>query len=275
MEEKFFSLFKNKKQLWLTIGIYIVIALFVIILIWWPKSSKIASVEQVDIEKRQAQLTQMYAIKIKSFFSGNNENKIKELISEEYLEYAGKSKEEIITELRNQGFFSKDISLTNSTLYVDGNTYIYIITMNSSSTVRKINIIEKEPYKYRIAFDGFYKYDNNEYERKKENIVFRINSIYRNLNYYEINMEIENKNSVYARFEFNNPDCVKAVLKDGTTYTLTNLVSGESYTNIEPNMTIRKNFVFQIPAQLQEGVQYILFNGVSIQFSSMNIRVEI
>ena len=80
-------------------------------------------------------------------------------------------------------------------------------------------------------------------------------------------MQIENLNSTYARFDFASTVGVQAVLEDGTKYSPANLISGESYTNIESNMIVNKNFVFEIPAQLQEGIKYIVFNDVSLEFS--------
>ena len=93
--------------------------------------------------------------------------------------------------------------------------------------------------------------------------------------YIEMNVEIKNLNDTYAKFDFNSTIGVQAILQDGTAYTLSNNVSFEEYTDIQPNMTIKKNFVFEIPAQLQEGLEYILFNDVSIKFSKVDLKFNI
>ena len=75
--------------------------------------------------------------------------------------------------------------------------------------------------------------------------------------------------------DFNSPTCIQAVLEDGKQYSVSNLVSAEEYTDIESNTTISKNLVFEIPAQLQNKIDYIVFNGVILEFSKANIKVKI
>ena len=205
----------------------------------------------------------------------NNTSEFKKLISTRYMNYTGKTSDEIISELTNAGYFSDNAELKGMNIYTDGDTYVYSTTVYWQNNKRAINIIERYPYNYEIAFDDFYSYDKKGTTYTDKDIKFTIESIYRNLRYVEIDMKIENLNDTYARFDFTSTVGVQAVLEDGTKYSLANLVSGETYTNIESNMTVNKNFVFEIPAQLQEGIEYIVFNGVILQFSQSNIKVSI
>ena len=275
--EQFISIFgRNKKSLIYMLIVYALIALIVIAIIWWPKEKRYAEYEKLDLKAKQTKLAQSYVNIISNMFRNSKTDDIKSLISREYVEYTGKSVDKIIKELDNMGFLSQSASIKGVNLYTDGDTYVYSTTIYSGTgNSRAINIIEKYPYEYEIVFDDFYSYDNYGKTVTSENIEFKIENIYRNLKYVEINMRIENLNDTYARFDFNSIDGVYAILEDGTRYAVTNLVSSEPYTNIEPNMTIKKNFVFEIPAQLQEGLKYIVFNGVNIKFSTMNIKVSI
>lgn len=275
--EQFISIFgRNKKSLIYMLIVYALIALIVIAIIWWPKEKRYAEYEKLDIEAKQTRLAQSYVNTISNMFRNSKTDDIKSLISREYLKYTGKSVDQIIKELYSMGFLSQSASIKGVNLYVDKDTYVYSTTIYSGTgNSKSINIIEKQPYEYEIVFDDFYSYDDYPKTVNSENIEFKIESTYRNLKYVEINMKIKNLNDTYARFDFNSIDGVYAILEDGTRYAVTNLVSSEPYTNIEPNMTIKKNFVFEIPAQLQEGLKYIIFNGVNIKFSTMNIKVSV
>ena len=207
-------------------------------------------------------------------FKDKDVQTIKNLIANDYVEYSGKTKDEIINELESQGLLGGSVKVEKATIYTDDTVYVYSITVTNGMNSRVVNLIETYPYQYKMAFDDFYTYNNYPTTISNSGIEFTIDSVYRNLGYYKVNMKIENKNDVYARFNFNNIDCVQAVLKDGTKYPITNLISDEAYTNVEPNMTISKEFIFQIPAQLQEGIEYIVFNNVSIRFSESNIKIS-
>lgn len=275
MEEKFFSLFKNKQQLWTTVIVYIVVAIITLIIIWWPKSKNVGEAKKLDLSTRQSQIVQSYNNKINQMFKDKDIETIKNLIANDYIEYSGKTKDEIVNELQNQGLLADNVKVEKATIYTDDTVYVYSLTVTNGMNSRVVNLIETYPYQYKMAFDDFYTYNNYSTTISNSGLEFTIDSVYRNLGYYKVNMRIENKNDVYARFNFNNIDCVQAVLEDGTRYPITNLISDEAYTNVEPNMTISKEFIFQIPAQLQEGIEYIVFNNVSIKFSESSIKVSI
>ena len=138
-----------------------------------------------------------------------------------------------------------------------------------------MSIIETYPYVYSIAFDGFYKFDESSKEATSDGIKIKIKNEYRNLKYIEFNLSIENNNDIYARFDFNSVNCVQAVLKDGKAYSAVNLVSKDNYTDVEANMIINKNFVFNIPVQLQNSIEYIVFNGVKLNFSTIDLKINL
>lgn len=275
VDELFEIIGNNKKSLIYMLIIYGVVALAIIAIIWWPKEKKYATYETVDIDTRKSQEAQNYINKISNILKNNDTVKLNNLISNRFVEYTGKGKEQILNELKEMGFLSNDVEVRGVNVYTDGDTYVYSTTMYSGENSKIINIIERYPYDYEIVFDDFYSYEKKRTAYTNESIKFTIDNVYRNLKYIEFNMRIENLNSSYARFDFNSTVGVQAVLEDGTSYPLANLVSYEEYTNVEANMTINKNFVFEIPAQLQEGIKYIVFNGVRLEFSTKNIKVNI
>lgn len=275
IDEVFEILGNNRKSLILAIIGYVIIMLIVIAIIWWPKDKDYATYEKINVDSRKTEQAQNYVNTLSDIFKNSRKNELKTLISNGYIQYTEKTSDQIISELDSAGYFSDNVEINGVSVYTDGDTYVYSTTLYNLNNKRTINIIETYPYKYEIVFDDFYSYEKLGTVSRNQNIRFTINSVYKNLKYIQFNMQIENLNDTYVRFDFNSSVGVQAVLEDGTKYSLANAVSQEQHTNIESNMTVNKNFVFEIPAQLQEGIEYIVFNGVSLKFSEMNIKVSI
>lgn len=269
------ALGRNKRNLVYAILAYLVVVISIVIYIWWPKDKNYLQYEKVDIEAKQEVLAQEYIDEVSLLFRTGDKQAVKDLISEEYVNFTGKTRDELINELDSQGYFDLYSEMRGIDLFVDEDTYVYTTTIHYKNNSKSINIVEVYPYEYELVFDDFYKYSKLDKTTTNQDIKFTINDIYRNLKYIEINMKIENLNKSYVRFDFNSSTCVQAVLDDGKKYSVSNLVSTSNYTDVESNTTISKNFVFEIPAQLQNKIQYIIFNGVILEFSEANIKVEI
>lgn len=265
---------KNKKALFIFLVVYIIIMLVVLGVIWWPEKESRFKYEYVDISAKKEEIAQQYMNDIALLFKLEDTEVIKDKIDNTYVDFLGESKDKLIERLKAEGYFSLYANMKGMDVYTDGNTYVYSTTIYRNNNSRKLNIIETYPYEYTITFDDFYKYQKVNKTTKVENINFTINSIYNNLKYVEVDMKIQNLNDVYARFNFNNAVSVQAVLIDGKKYSAANLISTEDYTNIEKNTTINKKFVFEIPAQLQDGIEYIVFNNVKLEFSTINMKVN-
>ena len=265
----------NKKHLLIALIAYVIVTLGIIVYIWWPEQKDYLEYESVDITAKQQSLSQSYIDEISLLFRTGDKQAIKDLISNDYTKYVDKSKDEIVSELEKNGFFSLYSEIRGVDLYVDGNTYVYTTTIYYENNSKKINIVETYPHNYTLVFDDFYKYDEINKSVTKQNIKFTIVDVYRNLKYIQMNVKIENQNSSYARFDFNSSSGVQAVLKDGKKYDFVNLVSTSNYEDVESNMTINKVFVFEVPAQLQNNIEYIVFNGVVMEFSTADLKIEI
>lgn len=266
---------KNKKIIFIILVIYILVILGVIVSIWWPDKKDYLEYKSVNIEEKQHELATEYIDRISMLFRTEDKDAVKSLISYDYTSYIGKTSDKIIEELDNSGFFSLYSEVRGVDLYVDGNTYVFTTTIYSGGKEKNINIIETAPYQYRIAFDDFYKFSKSNKVTNSQGIKFKVKEVYNNLKYIEMNINIENQNKSYARFDFNAPNCIQAVLSDGKTYSISNHVSTSQYVDVEPNTIITKNVIFQIPAQLQSGIEYIVFNGVTLEFSNVSIKVAI
>ena len=275
IEELMNNVVYDKSKLIPILVLYIVVTLIIIVAIWWPKEKEYISYEAVNIDNKKNELAQYYMNEVSLLFKQAKKNELSSLISYDYTEYTGKSSSEIINELEQDGFFKNNITIKDMTVYADGDTYVYTTTIYSEGKSKAVNIIEESPYEYEIVFDNFYSYESRSRNYTKQDIRFTIDSIYKNLNYIEFNVRIENLNDTYAKFDFSSAIGVQAVLEDGTKYPLANAISSEASTNIESNMMINKTFVFNIPAQLQNGIKKIVFNGVSIKFATSDISIEI
>lgn len=260
----------NKKSI---VAIYIIVMVAVVVFIWWPRPKEYTTYERVDMSAKKTELAQNYVNVLTDLFTNSKTEEVKDLISSRYTSYMEKNSDEIIKELQDDGFFSKDAVIRGVDVYEDEDTYIYSTTIYAGNKSKRVNLVEREPYNYLIVFDDFYSYETSYNTTTTDNIKFTINSIYSNLKYVEIDMSIENLNDTDVKFNFNNIKGVQAVLEDGTKYPISNLVSNQDVTNVQPNKTINKTLVFDIPAQLQGKLKSILFNNVSVKYAVKNLKV--
>lgn len=262
----------NKKSVIKAFIIYIIITLVILVWIWIPKTDGRIKYNKVNMDSKKKELANYYYNDILSKFKSLNKETVSSLLSDDYLYFLDKKNEDVINELEGKGVFSSDTIISNMTIYEDKGTYVYTATINNTI---KINLIEEEPYSYVIAFDDFYSYNDNEESVTKANIKFTIDSEYRNFEYIKYKMRIDNKENVYCSFKFSDIKGVQAVLEDGTKFDLANSVATEEYTVLNTNTTISKQFVFNIPVQLQNSIEYIIFNDVKIDSATMNIKINV
>ena len=262
----------NKKSIIKAFIIYIIITLIVLIYIWIPKTDGRIKYSKIDMDNKKKELANYYYNDILSKFKSSNKETISNLLSDDYLYFVNKKSEDVITELEEEGVFSSDVTMSSMTVYEDKGTYVYTASINDSI---KINLIEEEPYSYVIAFDNFYSYDESAETVTKENVKFTIDSEYRNFEYIKYEMRIENKENVYCSFKFGDIKGVQVVLEDGTKFDLANSVATEEYTVLNTNTTKSKQFVFNIPVQLQNSIEYMIFNDVKIDSATMNIKINV
>lgn len=279
MEEKLNSLIEmlgnNKRNIIIAIVVYAIITIAVIVYIWVPKGNEYYTYQSVDLEEKKERLAQEYIDEVSLLFRTEDKNGIKGMLSQEYLDFMGKSADEIIEELESEGYFSLYAEVRGVSVYEDTYSYVYTTTIYSDNNSQTINIIERSPYEYKIAFGNFYSYSTEGNSYTSNDVKFTINSKYNNLRYIEYNIEIKNLNNVYASFNFNENSAIQAVLEDGTGYSLTNAISSEEYTKINTNTSIKKELVFEIPAQLQNSIKYIVFKNVKIDTATMDIKMEV
>lgn len=264
---------KNKKTLFIVIIAYVVITLGIIVAIWWPEAPDYATYNSINIEQNKRDMAQKYLNDLSIMFKTEDEKQVQELISSEYVNFVKKDRLQIISELKEEGYFSLYSDVKGMEVFVDGDTYVYTTAIYSKGNKKNISVIEKFPYKYEIVFDDFYGYKSYELIRTLSNVEFKINSVYSNLKYITYNVSITNYNDTYVLFNFNDSAGVQAILSDGTSYLMANNVSTEQYTKVDTGMTINKEFVFQIPVQLQHGIENILFNDVSVNLEKKDLRV--
>ena len=275
--DKIINSFKGKRKYFTyVIILYVIINLAFIVVIWWPKDVSVNKYQSINLQDKQNEQTQVYLNTVYDIFKNNKKEILKSLISEDYAAYISKSKDDIVSDLIGENFFSNKVQVRGIELFVDENTYIYSMTLYSSNgSSRRLNVIETFPYKYSIVFDDFYDYKEMYKTVEKQGIKFTILSVYKNLKYIEYNIRIENLNDYYVSINFNDATQVQAITSDSHVYSAANLVSTSNLTNIDSNSLINKKIAFQVPAQLQNGVKLIRFKNVVLKYSNSIIDIDV
>jgi len=156
---------------------------------------------------------------------------------------------------------------------ISGDVLVFSGMLICNENQRKINIIESEPYNYRITFDDFYKYKTISKKYEQEDITFEIKSVYNNFQYISYNMQITNNSNTYVGLNLSTNKGVILTLTDGMEYTIINSVNSEPNTKLSKKGSINKNIIFNIPLQVQNKVEKITFMNVKIDGAELNITL--
>lgn len=279
MEEKIeeiLAIFGNdKKKIIRVMVLYCVIVLIAIVIIWWPEKDNFVHYDMANMTYVKSDVAQEYVESIGYMLNNNKTEDIEGLIDRAYIMYSKKSAKQLVDELKSQGYFSGMTEIRDVKLYEDGNTYIYMMDMYFDGNKKAISIVETKPYQYTIVFDDFYAYQNINMSEVKEGIKFTLVDKYYNMKYFEVNMRIENTTEYEASLDFTSTSGVRLELEDGTTYAVANLVTSEIRTSLTPNKLVNKNFVFEIPVQLQGEIKNIIFNNVQTANGKKNIKLTL
>lgn len=275
--------FQENRKIVIIFGIvYIIVMIFVITYIWSPKtykskqSSDIVKYEQYDETGVQNKAMQDYVNDIAYSFMLGEYDQLVEKVSDDYLEYNGLTKNEMINELKNSGYTSYSTQITSLTQYDLGNIYVYRGELTNGKKMRYINIIETYPYEYTITFDDFYKYSSDVVSKTTEGIKFDILTSFNNISYIEYKIKVTNEDNDLVKMNLNSEDYVYIELTDGTTGKVSyTAVEGKDYTTLSKGSSVVRILMFRVPLQSQESIEKIVFKDVDMGQTEQDIELNI
>lgn len=266
---------ENLKTIIIFSILYIVVVIVILALIWSPgkkpaEISKYSSVSQstadnIAIKKYMDEIIEGYQLKDVSFLCTKMEKS--------YLEYIGQTPEDFRKKIKQLD--TENIKVVSVKKYFRNNAVIYSVDVSFGTDIEKINLIEEYPGSYVYSLGTFYKYQYNSKNNPIEGIGFFIKSIYQDINFISIDLEIYNNNDKATTVKMESPLDVVLILENGESVSMTNTSIAKDDQTIKSGSKLSKKMVFDMPIELQGKVKNIKFNRVNIDGAEQKINFKI
>ncbi len=273
---------REKKMIYVVIGIIIALLLVVLVIIWLPmfKSNDsevdITFANQYEKDYYSKMMKEKYKQVISECVNKDNFNDTYQKLDKQYLEDMNMSEEELEAYLNANGiltYSSSSAVIYCSLVRSDGEKYIYTYVYKIGGTERKVHIIEKYIGNYTISFsqDSYPVVDSNVYYLKDNNtnLEFEINKV----KCFDENMVLEvniiNKTTEEFKFKFYNVDDSNLIYNSDETNKkalLSSLIIGTESSELTsvPGSTNKIKLSYGININNQENINYIVFNNVTM-----------
>lgn len=247
------------------IAIVLIISITSIILIWKnnivdatnvPDNNVLINKENVDTElgkysnvnaTRDSQI-RMYILDVTSRIQSGEVNQIYEKLDPDYIEYFKLSKSSFEQKLNGKMILGKKLNMSKYKYATLNGKTVYIVDYSSidSYISGKINIIERSPNNYTIAFDDFVAYEKEPKVLVKDGLSLTISNQAWFNSRYTLNAKLKNLNDtnyiINSEKTYENNYLVLATGKE--VRTMSSVVAGESVElpkDAEMNYTLEFN----------------------------------
>jgi len=262
---------------------YAVLAVLVIIYIWWPKgNSSIVSnskftYEDVD-EKEKA--IELYKTKIIPLLAEKDLNQLYQKLNEEYKSEKNITEKNYQAFLEESGFISNNgISVGECTVNIQkADVYVYRFNYTCNNISKYVNVIETKPYEYTLSFEqNSIPIVNNTYTETNEgtissstkttiidNIKYEVTKTILRENGITYTLKITNNSDKNVEYNFDNITNVTAIMSDGKRANMGGTVISADEDIITPGSSLEKELFFAISSQDQNKIKTIRLQQVKI-----------
>lgn len=272
---------------------YAVLAVLVIIYIWWPKgNSSIVSnskftYEDVD-EKEKA--IELYRIKIMSLLTEKDLDQLYEKLDDDYKAEKNINEKNYQAFLEDSGFISnKGISIGECTVNIQKeDVYVYRFNYTCNNNSRFVNVIETKPYEYTLSFEqDKIPIVNNTYTETNEgtissstktsiidNIKYEVTKTTLRENGVTYTLKITNNSDKNVEYNFDNITNVTAIMSDGKRANMGGTVISADEDILTPGSSLEKELFFAVSSQDQDKIKTIRLQQVKIGDESKTVSIN-
>ena len=272
---------------------YAVLAVLVIIYIWWPKgNSSIVSnskftYEDVD-EKEKA--IELYKTKIIPLLAEKDLNQLYQKLNEEYKSEKNITEKNYQAFLEESGFISNNgISVGECTVNIQkADVYVYRFNYTCNNISKYVNVIETKPYEYTLSFEqNSIPIVNNTYTETNEgtissstkttiidNIKYEVTKNTLRENGITYTLKITNNSDKNVEYNFDNITNVTAIMSDGKRANMGGAVISADEDILTPGSSLEKELFFAISSQDQNKIKTIRLQQVKIGDESKTVSIN-
>lgn len=203
-------------------------------------------------------------------------------LDDEYLKSINLTKDkpyDVIKYLNKQNLLASSPTIIEYSYSIDDSTgvYVYYFTYDSNGYIKKVHLIEREPYIYTISFDQEHipsvaKKNVTAYENGLKFELTLLDSKYDSVKY---NLKITNNSSNVVKFDFNNVSSVELNLDDGNYIKLASVVaSNEEDYYLNRNSCFNQELFFSVPIDKQSKIDSIVLYNILIGEKKNTIKIN-
>lgn len=272
---------------------YVVLAVLVIIYIWWPKgndsivSNSKFTYEDID-EKEKA--IDIYKTKIMTFLTENDLEQLYQKLDEDYKAEKNITEKNYQAFLEESGFISKNgISIGECTVNIQkDDVYVYRFKYTCNNVSKYVNVIETKPYEYTLSFEqNSIPIVNNTYTETNEgtissstkttiidNIKYEVTKNTLRENGITYTLKITNNSDKNVEYNFDNITNVTAIMSDGKRANMGGAVISADEDILTPGSSLEKELFFAISSQDQNKIKTIRLQQVKIGDESKTVSIN-
>ena len=272
---------------------YAVLAVLVIIYIWWPKgndsivSNSKFTYEDID-EKEKA--IDIYKTKIMTFLTENDLEQLYQKLDEDYKAEKNITEKNYQAFLEESGFISKNgISIGECTVNIQkDDVYVYRFKYTCNNVSKYVNVIETKPYEYTLYFEqNSIPILNNTYTETNEgtissstkttiidNIKYEVTKNTLRENGITYTLKITNNSDKNVEYNFDNITNVTAIMSDGKRANMGGAVISADEDILTPGSSLEKELFFAISSQDQNKIKTIRLQQVKIGDESKTVSIN-
>lgn len=271
--------------------LYAILAVIVLLWIWWPKDNKSSNptfkYEAVDGKQKALD---MYTTKIKTLLSGNDLPFLYSKLDEDYKKKYNINENNYESFLEQSNYISKSINILNSSINIQENdVYVYRFKYSCNSKTCYVNLIETKPYEYTLSFEqesipivsesSELSTNESTTSNTKTAIIddikyeVKVETIRENGINYEI--QITNNSDKNVEYNFDNITNVSVVLSDGKEAYLGGAVVSSEDNSLTPNSSLKKNLFFAVSSSDQNKIKYLKIRNVKIGDEKKTVNISI
>ena len=275
----------NKKTFNFTtlfIVVYAILAIIVLLFIWWPKD-KLNNVngnfKYSDVDEEQMAID-IYKTELTPLLSKKNMDKLYEKLNYNYMAQNSITKDNYKSFLETCNYISDSVNIIECSVSRQGNDiYIYKFKYSSNNEIHYVNLIESFPYEYSLSFEqdtipivdntsSISNIENNSKSEETSNnsntktsviddIVYEIKVNTIRDNGISYTLKITNNSDKNAEYNFDNITNVSAIMSDGKIANMGGTVISSEEDIVTPNGSLEKDLFFAISSQDQYKIKTI------------------
>lgn len=291
----------NKKTFNFTtlfIVVYAILAIIVLLFIWWPKD-KLNNVngnfKYSDVDEEQMAID-IYKTELTPLLSKKNMDKLYEKLNYNYMAQNSITKDNYKSFLETCNYISDSVNIIECSVSRQGNDiYIYKFKYSSNNEIHYVNLIESFPYEYSLSFEqdtipivdntsSISNIENNSKSEETSNnsntktsviddIVYEIKVNTIRDNGISYTLKITNNSDKNAEYNFDNITNVSAIMSDGKIANMGGTVISSEEDIVTPNGSLEKDLFFAISSQDQYKIKTIRILNAKIGEEKKTINI--